>query len=76
MFGWALPVTASARDTLPNKFAAFRFPIADPLADTIVGTCRTPLMVRSVKVPTDVMFGWAFSVTDRATSKIPTVFAS
>lgn len=69
-------MTACESMTDPNKFAAFKFPIAEPLSQTIVGTCKTPLIVRPVKVPTDVMFGWAFAVTDRATIGTPIVLAT
>ena len=57
MLGWEGSVTlvaTLAAATFPTRFEEFRFEIAEPLEAT-----RRPLIVRPVRVPTEVMFGWA-----------------
>ena len=48
--------------TLPTKLDEFMFEIAEPFVTT-----SNPLTVRPVRVPTDVMLGWAGWETTRAT---------
>ena len=75
MLGWAGFVTLEATlaaATLPTRFDEFKFEIAEPLEAT-----KRPLIVRPVKVPTDVMLGWEGFVTLEATlaaATLPTRF--
>ena len=65
MFGWAAWETTRATfafATFPNKFDEFMFEIPDPLE-----TMSKPWTFRPVKVPTDVILGWAAWDTTRAT---------
>ena len=75
MLGWEGFVTLEATlaaATFPTRFEEFRFEIAEPLETT-----SNPATVRPVKVPTEVMLGWAGFVTLEATlaaSTFPTKF--
>ena len=76
ILGWEGFVTLEAilaAATLPTRFEEFRFEIAEPFEATI-----NPFTVNPVRVPTDVMLGWAGFVTLEATlaaSTFPIKFA-
>jgi hypothetical protein len=75
MLGWEGFVTLEATlaaATFPMRFEEFRFEIAEPLE-----AMSNPLIVRPVKVPTEVMLGWEGFVTLVATlaaATLPTRF--
>jgi len=65
MLSWEGFVTLEATlaaATFPTRFEEFRFEIAEPLETT-----SNPETVRPVKVPTEVILGWAGFVTLEAT---------
>jgi hypothetical protein len=53
-------------ETFPTRFEEFRFEIAEPFPESKF-VCKIPETVRLVKVPTEVMLGWAGFVTLEAT---------
>jgi hypothetical protein len=75
MLGWEGFVTLEATlaaATFPTRFEELMFEIAEPLE-----AMSNPLIVRPVRVPTDVMLGWAGFVTLVATlaaATLPTRF--
>ena len=76
MLGWAFPVTAPAvvaKATVPTMFETERFERAEPspAKDPAV---TIPETAKEVRVPTEVMFGWAACVTTWALPTAPTTF--
>ena len=59
---WAVP-------TVPMTFDAFKLEIADPFE-----MIASPWTLSPVRVPTDVMFGWAVFVTVWAVPTVPMTF--
>ena len=54
------------KGTVPVKFDELMFEIPDPFEAT-----SNPCMFRPVKVPTEVMFGWAAWTTELAVATVP-----
>ena len=72
MLGWAATVTLWAVPTVLTTLDPFMFEIPEPFPES-KDACKIPETVRLVKVPTDVMLGWAGWETTRATLAIATL---
>jgi len=66
ILGWAAFVTLWAVPTVLTIFDPFMFEIPEPFPESKFA-CKIPETVRPVRVPTDVILGWAGSVTLEAT---------
>jgi hypothetical protein len=71
MFGWDATVTLWAVPTVLT-LAPFMFEIAEPFPE-IKFELKIPETVRLVKVPTDVILGWAGWTTELAVATVPVI---